>query len=175
MSGYKCYYSVTKRKGEHYMNKNVMNYEIVNLEEKKVAGLTARTSNSDVNMPVVIGGLWSNFYQNGVYSSINNKISGKALGIYSDYESDYMGEYDITVACEVLDFTALADGVSTKIIPAGKYAKFIIKGHMQKAVAEFWEKLWDIDLDRKYEFDYEEYQDSNIDDAEIHIYISLKE
>ncbi|MDD6771388.1 GyrI-like domain-containing protein, partial [Inconstantimicrobium porci] len=56
----------------------------------------------------------------------------------------------------------------------GKYAKFVVRGHMQKAVQQFWQELWKMKLDRKYTADFEEYQDDCIDNAEIHIYIALK-
>jgi predicted transcriptional regulator YdeE len=38
-----------------------MDYELVNLEEKTVVGVTARTKNSDTNMSAIIGGLWNSF------------------------------------------------------------------------------------------------------------------
>ena len=44
-----------------------MNYEIVNLEEKRVVGLAARTNNQSPEMGAVIGGLWEKFYGEGVY------------------------------------------------------------------------------------------------------------
>ena len=47
-----------------------MNYEIVELKEKIVVGLIARTNNNAPDMGVVIGGLWNRFYQEGTYSSI---------------------------------------------------------------------------------------------------------
>ena len=59
-------------------------------------------------------------------------------------------------------------------LEAKKYAKFIVRGHVQKAVGEFWTKLWAMDLDRKYCCDFEEYQGGeDMEDAEIHIYISI--
>jgi predicted transcriptional regulator YdeE len=60
------------------------------------------------------------------------------------------------------------------MIPDGKYAKFVVHGDIHQAVADFWSKLWSMDLDRKYSCDFEEYQnDCETNDAEIHIYISL--
>ena len=44
---------------------------------------------------------------------------------------------------------------------------------MQKAVAEFWQELWKMKLDRSFICDFEEYQNGGIDDCEIHIYIGL--
>ena len=78
------------------------------------------------------------------------------------------------VASEIANNNTLPDGVVKRVIPAGNYAKFVVKGHMQKAVAEFWQKLWMMDLPRAFTYDFEEYQNSDMEHAEIHIYISLK-
>jgi hypothetical protein len=77
------------------------------------------------------------------------------------------------VGCEVTTANEIPEKAIIKVIPAGTYAKFIVKGHMQQAVASFWQQLWSMPLDRSYVCDFEEYQDSCIDNAEIHIYISL--
>lgn len=150
-----------------------MNYEIVDLKEKTVAGLTIRTSNNDSNMSQSIGNLWQKFFADGVYQSILNKQNDKSIGLYSNYESNVQAAYDLMVCCEIRDTTRLPSGVNTQIIPAGKYAKFIVHGDVQQAVAEFWTKLWSMDLDRKYSCDFEEYQSGDMNNAEIHIYISL--
>jgi len=151
-----------------------MDYEIVRLNEKIAVGISARTKNSDEDMSMVIGSLWQKFYQGGVYESIPNKVNNKALGIYSDYEEDVNGKYSVTVACEVAGALSPPEGTVTARILSGRYAKFIVRGHMQTAVAEFWNKLWKMDLDRSYEFDFEEYQNDDFENAEIHVYISLK-
>ncbi len=149
-----------------------MEYTVVNLKEMKIEGLSAVTKNSDPDMPCVISGLWGKFYEGGICQSISNKVNEKAVEIYSDYESDVNGKYKVTVGCEVSQFSNRKD-LSIKTIPEGKYAKFIVKGHMIKAVQEFWQKLWEMDLDRSYKCDFEEYQNSSIDNAVIHIYISI--
>lgn len=150
-----------------------MNYEVVNLNQKKVIGVTCKTKNSDQDMQLKIGSLWNKLYNDGLYAKINNKANDKAVGIYSDYESDCNGVYSVTVGCEVNDTCDIPEEAIVKVIPEGKYAKFIVKGHMQKAVAEFWGKLWNMNLDRNYKCDFEEYQDCNMENAEIHIYISI--
>ena len=40
-----------------------MEYEIVNLKQKTLVGLSARTSNDSLDMGNVIGGLWETFIQ----------------------------------------------------------------------------------------------------------------
>ncbi|GKX65366.1 GyrI-like domain-containing protein [Inconstantimicrobium mannanitabidum] len=151
-----------------------MEYEIVELEEKVVMGVCVRISNQDENMPKVIGGLWQHFFADGMYKAIEHKKNQCSIGLYSDYESDVNGLYDVTVCCEVNECEQILDGIVVKKIPSGKYAKFIVKGHMQRAIADFWTKLWSMKLDRKYSCDFEEYQSGgNIDNCEIHVYISL--
>lgn len=49
----------------------------------------------------------------------------------------------------------------------------MVKGDMQKAVAEAWQEIWKMDLKRSYGYDFEEYQNDDMENAEIHIYISL--
>lgn len=56
-------------------------YEIVTLEEKIVAGVSARTNNTSPEMGTVIGGLWNRFYKEGIYDSIPKKTNAKVLGI----------------------------------------------------------------------------------------------
>lgn len=150
-----------------------MNYEVVTLKEKTVVGITARTNNSSPEMGAVIGELWQRFYAEGIYAHIKNKSNDKALGIYSDYAGDEQDDYNITVACEVESAPQLSAGIVIKTIPDGKYAKFVVKGHMQKAVAQFWQELWKMDMRRNFISDFEEYQNADMEEAEIHIYIGV--
>lgn len=151
-----------------------MKYEIVQLEEKKVVGVSARTNNQDPNMIAMIGGLWGQLFS-GMYDQIQNKINGKTIGLYSDYENQVYGDYDITVGCEVSSLDDQSEGAIVKQIPSAKYAKFVIRGHMQQAVGQFWTELWDMDLKRTYTGDFEEYQEGGTpEDTEIHFYIAIE-
>lgn len=145
-----------------------MNYEIVNLEEKIIVGVSAITSNEDPKMEKVIGGLWEKLYQDGINKIIKNKVNEYAIGLYSDYENN---KYCVTVGNEVT--SVKNEELTVKKIPAGKYAKFSIEGHMQKSVSKAWNEIWQIDLDRGYKADFEEYLNSDFDNAKINIYISL--
>lgn len=146
-----------------------MKYEIVNLKEKTLVGVSAVTSNDDPNMGKIIGGLWEKLYQGGINETIKNKANEYAIGLYSDYEDN---KYLVTAGNEVCK--AENEGLTIKKIPAGKYAKFSIEGHMEKVVAEAWNEIWQMDLDRSYEADFEEYLNSDFNNAKIDIYISLK-
>jgi predicted transcriptional regulator YdeE len=146
-----------------------MNYEIVNLDQKTVVGVSAITSNTNSQMGKIIGGLWEKLYQGGVNATIKNKINNYAIGLYSDYSND---KYCITTGNEVSE--SRNNELTVKIIPAGKYAKFSIHGHMQEAVAEAWAEIWKMDLNRSFTGDFEEYLNSDWENADIDIYIALK-
>jgi len=151
-----------------------MTYEIVYLKEKIVAGLIVRTSNGDANMTKVIGETWKSFFEEGIYQTIMNKKNENTIGLYSNYENKVNGEYDVVVCCEVSKEEKFPEGIQVRKIEKGKYAKFKIKGHVQEAVWEFWNKLWEMNLDRKYSFDFEEYKGgTEMKDSEIDIYISI--
>lgn len=100
---------------------------------------------------------------------IKNKVNEYAIGLYSDYQDS---KYLVTVGNEVCK--AENEGLTIKKIPAGKYAKFSIEGHMEKAVAQAWNEIWKMDLDRSYKADFEEYLNSYFNNSKIDIYISLK-
>lgn len=146
-----------------------MNYEIVNLEQKTVVGVSAITGNNDPKMSDIIGGLWDKLYQTGVYEKINNKINEYAIGLYSDYTAD---KYCVTAGNEVSK--ADNDDLIVKVIRAGKYAKFSVHGNMQKAVADAWGEIWKMNLDRSFTGDFEEYLNCDFENADIDIYIALK-
>ena len=154
-----------------------MNYEIVTLQEKLVEGILARTNNHVPDMGAVIGGLWNRFYQDGIYESISDKADEKAIGLYMDYAGDADDDYTVMVCCAVKRHPEDSRNEIRKI-PAGRYAKFVVQCRMQTAVTEVakaWQKIWKMDLPRTYLYDFEEYQDSNPEGTEIHLYIGLKE
>lgn len=146
-----------------------MNYEVVTLNQKTVVGVSAVTSNSDPDMGKIIGGLWDKFYNGGVHAAVKNKENEFAIGLYSDYEGE---NYCVTVGNQVSK--AENEELAVKVIPAGKYAKFSVHGHMVKDVAEAWGKIWQMDLDRSFTGDFEEYLNADFENADIDIYVALK-
>lgn len=147
-----------------------MEYNIVNLAEKTVVGVSEITGNSDPNMGKIIGGIWEKLYQGGVNQRIKNKVNEYAIGLYSDYAGD---QYCVTAGNEV----SKADNpdLTIKTIPAGKYAKFSVHGHMEKAVAAAWGEIWQMNLNRSFTGDFEEYLNCDFENCDIDLYIALQE
>lgn len=155
-----------------------MQYKIVTLQEKTVAGLSARTNNLSPQMGEIIGRLWKDFYSEDCYPAIKNKVGGSSFGIYTDYADDEKGDYTVLAACEVSAVEDLPKGVVVRKIPSGKYAEFSITGEMdmQAQFAEInklWQEIWQMKLDRNFVCDFEEYRSADPKNADVHVYIGL--
>lgn len=154
-----------------------MEFEIVELEEKILEGVSIKTTNENGQSINDIATAWQNFFKSGEYEKIENKLNEKTVGLYTDYEGDYTKPYKFIVGCYVSQKSQDIQNRTIKIIPKGKYAKFVIHGDVQKSVGEAWSKIWSMNLDRKYTCDFEEYQNNSVDmqNQEIHIYIALND
>lgn len=150
-----------------------MDYEVVELQEKKLAVLSpVRLSNLDLKVSQKIEFAWHNFSEK--HMEVENKVTGKPICAYSNYASEEKGEYNVEIGYEIKDGSSLKSGWIEKTIPAGKYAKFLVKGNMVKEVANFWRNVWKMDLPRKFECDFEECQNMDMLNGEVHIYVSIK-
>lgn len=154
-----------------------MKYEIVELEEKVVAGIKIKTTNQDGKAMQDIGMTWQKLFTNGIYEKISNKVNSKTIGLYTEYEGDYTKPYTFIAGAEVSQEVQIGEELESIIIPKGKYAKFIITGDVQNSVGQAWQEIWNMDLKRKYTCDFEEYQNNSKDmqKQEIHIYIALED
>ena len=150
-----------------------MEYEIVELEEKIVEGIGLITTNQEGKSIQDIGNVWQKFFAEGEYDKISNKLNCKTIGLYTDYEGDFTKPYYFMAGCEVKE--KHQNDRMVKIIPKFKYAKFVIIGDVKNSVGEAWAKIWNMNLNRKYSCDFEEYQNNSKDmqNQEIHIYIAL--
>lgn len=154
-----------------------MKYEIVELEEKFAQGIKIKTTNQDGKAMQDIGMTWQKLFANGIYEKIPNKVNGKTIGLYTEYEGDYTKPYTFIAGAEVSREVQIGEELESIIIPKGKYAKFIIIGDVQNSVGQAWQEIWNMDLKRKYTCDFEEYQNNSEDmqKQEIHIYIALED
>jgi len=137
-----------------------------------VSGLTIRTKNHDERSPETakIGAIWSLFLSKGVIGRIPNRLpDAPVIGVYSAYESDANGSYNVTagvpVSAPVPDFDCVE-------IAEGNYLVFEARGAMPDAVVQTWESIWAYfaehpDVQRTYLTDFEAY--CGADEVRIHI------
>ncbi len=107
-----------------------------------VSGLTVRTTNRDEFNPETakIPTLWSRFFSSDIPDKIPNRLpDAPFLGVYSAYESDASGPYDITAGVTV---TTLNPDFSNIEIQEGSYLVFEAIGPMPAAVIQTWTSVW---------------------------------
>jgi predicted transcriptional regulator YdeE len=139
-----------------------------------IIGISVRTNNNVGGKD--IGNLWGKFMGEGIFEKIPNKTSYDVYGIYTDYESDYTGDYTAIVGCEVSSLTEIPEGMVGIKVRASNYKIFTVKGKMPECVYEKWTEIWgNKELERTYVTDFEVYgaKSQNPMDAEIEIFLSV--
>jgi len=146
------------------------NIKKVTIEAKTIKGLQVRTKNADEMNPDTqkIAPLWGRFFKE-VMPTLEPSPP-PLYGVYSGYESDAFGAYDLLVGSDVLKED---DNFKSVGIKAGTYLVFLVKGELPQAMIDTWKQVWayfddpSIDERRAYETDFELYKTST--EAEIFI------
>lgn len=133
-------------------------------------GFTVRTKNVDEMNPTTakIGPCWNRFFTE-IAPSL--ELNSKMYGLYSNYESDASGEFDVT-ACT----NQKINDSKPVTIKKGKYLVFSAKGEMPQVVIETWGEVWnyftrsDREHERAYVTDFEFYKSGD----EVEVYIGIK-
>lgn len=155
------------------------------IDEIKLIGITARTSLAkELNEDTCkIPGCVMKFFHEALFEKIPNRLSpGKTYSAYTEYESDYTGEYTYFLGEEVSSFDNVPEGFSTLTIPPQRYAKFTTDpGPMPQVVQEAWQDIWEMTADeqggpREYIADFEVYDERATDPSNLvlDIYIGVK-
>lgn len=135
----------------------------------RVAGLTERTTNREESTPATarLGALWSRFFGEQTYASTPHRNGDtRIFGVYSAYESDANGAFDVTAG------VAVTSGEGSVAIEAGDYLVFTGQGEMPQMVIATWQRIWQYfeahpTIARRYRSDFEAYEGP--DKVAIHI------
>ena len=147
------------------------NIKKVEVESTIIKGLQVRTKNADEMNPEIqkIAPLWGRFF-NEVLPTLEEGTT--VYGVYHNYESDAMGEFDVLVGADKLVATEEMKSVD---LQAGKYLMFPVKGELPQAIIDTWMQIWayfedpSIDEKRAYQTDFELYKSAD----EVEIYIGV--
>jgi predicted transcriptional regulator YdeE len=147
------------------------NIKKVEIESNIVTGLQVRTKNADEMNPETqkIAPLWGRFF-NEVLPTLEEGAT--VYGVYHNYESDAMGEFDVLVGADAL---AVTEEMKSVEVQEGKYLMFPVKGELPQAIIDTWMQVWayfedpSIDEKRAYETDFELYKSED----EVEIYIGV--
>ncbi|MDM0058734.1 GyrI-like domain-containing protein [Variovorax fucosicus] len=124
-----------------------------------VAGLSVRTTNREEIVPGSgrIPGLWARFFGENVMGRTPHRDTAdlRNFGVYSGYESDAHGAFDVTAG------VAVTEGATVQV-EAGDYLVFNASGVMPQAVLDAWAQVWQYfeahpEVKRRYRSDFEAY------------------
>lgn len=146
--------------------------EIVNITSLNISGLKTRTSNVNEQSAETakIAPLWNKVVEDCFPYML---VSGSVYAVYSNYESDVTGQYDLLVGSD--KFSSSLENTESVEIQEGSYLKFSKDGDMPEACISLWQDIWtyfesdDCQHVRSYTTDFEKYTQTGVD-----IYISIK-
>ncbi|MDR0296466.1 MAG: GyrI-like domain-containing protein [Rickettsia sp.] len=148
----------------------------------KLVGIKVRTSNiAEFNPKTAkIAACFQRFFQEQLAEKILNRVNPDVIySVYTEYESDYTGEYSYFLGQETA--TTIPEGLDSLIIPE-KYIKFTTKpGSIPDIVIKSWQEIWQMSVEylggiRNYTADFEVYDQRSRDtkNATVDIYIGIK-
>lgn len=151
-----------------------MGSNIIFKNEFNIAGIQVRTSNKHIEK---IQELWNKFFSEKIYEKVQNKINPEQIYcIYTDYESDFNGDYTCLIGFEVDKLDNISDGLISRTIQKAKYQTFSDKGSVNEITPNLWKKIWNTKLDRVYKADFELYDLTTIfsENSEVKIFICIE-
>ncbi|MCE4052487.1 GyrI-like domain-containing protein [Pseudomonas sp. Au-Pse12] len=143
-----------------------------------VAGLQVRTLNAAERQAdsARIGPMWQRFYVEGLFDKIGPRQTDSFVyGVYSNYESDASGHFDVTAGVALSGDCAEYPSVA---IQGGEYLAFSARGAMPDCVIQAWGLIWAYFQDnpqvrRAFATDFEVY--SSADSVAIYIGIEASD
>ncbi len=152
--------------------------EIVSRKEFAILGIAVRTSNKAEADPELakIPGLWRRFFENVIPAKLSDKKhAGLIFGVYTNYESDHTGLYDLVACYEAQSLLHVPKDMVGMTVSAGRYMVFHARGQMPEALIKTWGDVWSYFANngryqRAYTTDFELY----LEEKGADIYIALK-
>lgn len=150
------------------------------IQKVHIVGISTRTINTNGQSAIDIESLWQKFWTEEIQNQIPNKISEEIYAVYTDYETDFTGEYTTVIGVPVQSLAEIPEGMTGITIEAATYHKIVSKGKMPEAIGNTWLAIWadqELDSRRAYTADFtvhgSKYYDG--DNAEVETYLSVKE
>ena len=152
------------------------------LSSFRVAGYSVRTNN-DVESTAAsrIAQVWQSFMRDNPAALLPNKLGDEVYAVYSDYETDFTGDYTFTLGYKVPPDIKLPSGLVMVELHTGKYAILTSEiGPAPHVVPSLWQRIWSMTPSelggvRSYQADFELYdqRSSNPEQAQVDIYLGL--
>ena len=161
-----------------------MEPRVVEQPEFSVIGIQVRTSNAKkVTGGGAIPKQWERFFKEGISDKIPHKVDSTVYAVYTNYASDYNGEYDFIIGMKVSRASDVPPGMVARNVPKGRYAIVTsAKGPVAQVVPQAWQRVYSLDDNKRlggaraYNADFELYdqRSQNPQDSQVDLYIGLK-
>ena len=149
-------------------------YVLTHFPAFNFVGISIRTSNATADAD--IAALWDKFFKENLIVKINGRIDDEILGLYFNYEGDFTKPYHFAIGCRVADLIKVPEELIALMIPAGNYAEFIARGTMPDCISDIWVEIWNSNITRTYQYDFEVYKGTDFDpkNALVPVLIGVK-
>ncbi|GCC52268.1 AraC family transcriptional regulator [Chryseotalea sanaruensis] len=147
------------------------------IEGFTIVGLAVRTTNENGQAAQDIPALWNKFMSENILAQISDKADQQIYCMYTEYEDDFRKPYTTILGCKVANNPiTVPEGLVAKFVPTNNYTKIVATANLQEgAVYKAWTDIWNSNLNRAYQADFEVYgsaaQDPN--NASVDIFISV--
>ncbi len=137
--------------------------------------LEGKTTNENNQSNKDCGNLWQKFEKDKIFELIPNKLSNEIYAVYFDYEKDETKPFSYFIGCKIDENAYVPENLTSLDIPSQNYIKVRAKGMMPHCITEAWQKIWSSEIERKFGFDFEVYDERSNDwnNAEVDIYVSV--
>ncbi|SKB91071.1 Predicted transcriptional regulator YdeE, contains AraC-type DNA-binding domain [Sphingobacterium nematocida] len=112
------------------------------IQKVHIVGISTRTINTNGQSAIDIESLWQKFWTEEIQNQIPNKISEEIYAVYTDYETDFTGEYTTVIGVPVQSLGEIPEGMTVITIEAATYYKIVSKGKMPEAIGNTWLAIW---------------------------------
>ena len=153
--------------------------ELRRSKPRHVVGLATRTTNAAESDPALgkIPKLWGRFRNENWFDRLKHSGAfGPPVGVYSAYESDDTGSYQILVGREVPTPASPAPPLQLVSLPEARYLVFRRSGSLPQMVIAGWQDVWAYFAGkdaaaRAYSFDFEIYPNA----TNVEIWVAVRD
>ena len=131
-----------------------------------LVGIQTQASNDRADL---LGAHWQRFYAEDVAGQIPDRLGDETFAVYCEYEGDHTKPYTFFLGCPVAPSASPPEGLVRREVPGGTFACIVSEGTQPMALVDSWTHIWETELTRRFEADYEIHRADSPDRIEIYV------